>query len=164
MIAVEELRNVSSVKTYQGKADTVREVRRDVREMVGACPEVIAEDAVLIASELATNAVKHSRSGDDGGTYAVRVSHFAAERIPYVWIEVDDGGNPSWDGVLRSEPTHGLSVIEGLSTWMGTEDRPQGRRAVFARLQYRPDGTPLYGTGTAPELHPDLAGIRDSEV
>jgi len=29
---------------------------------------------------------------------------------------------------------------------MGTDDEPDGRRTVHARLDYRADGTPLYGT------------------
>jgi anti-sigma regulatory factor (Ser/Thr protein kinase) len=150
-------------KTYEGQAATVREVRHDIQEILGSCPDVVAGDVVLVASELAANAIRHSRSGTDGGTYVVRVAHHLTEKVPYIWIEVEDQGSPSWDGILRPEPTHGLSVVESLSTWMGADDGPEGQRTVYARLEYHSDGTPLYGVMRSPELSADLQGIRDSE-
>jgi hypothetical protein len=148
-------------KTYLGLAATVSHVRRDVRDVLGPCPEAVADDLEVVVSELVTNAVRHSRSGTDGGTYTVRVAHQATEKAPYVWVEVLDLGSPSWDGVLRPLPTHGLAVIQHLSTWMGSDDEADGRRTVYARLDYRADGTPLYGADRVPELPPDLDGVRD---
>jgi hypothetical protein len=150
-------------KAYLGLPATVSHVRRDVRSVLGPCPEVVADDVALVVSELANNAIRHSRSGADGGTYTVRVSHQVTEKVPHVWVEVLDQGSPSWDGILRPEPTHGLSVIQHLSTWMGSDDEPDGRRTVYARLDYRADGTPLYRTARSPELPPDLTGVRDSD-
>ena len=147
-------------KTYLGLPATVSHVRRDVRAILGPCPEVVADDLELVVSELAANAIRHSRSGADGGTYTVRVSHQLTEKVPYIWLEVLDQGSPSWDGILRPEPTHGLAVVQHLSTWMGSDDDPDGRRTIYARLDYRADGTPLYGTGRVPELPPDLDGVR----
>jgi anti-sigma regulatory factor (Ser/Thr protein kinase) len=154
-------RHVRWEKTYSGLPATVSHVRRDVRDILGPCPEVVADDLELVVSELAANAIRHSLSGADGGTYTVRVSHQATEKVPYIWVEVLDQGSPSWDGILRPEPTHGLAVIQHLSTWMGADGDPDGRRTVYARLDYRADGTPLYGTGRVPEPPPDLDGIRE---
>ena len=148
-------------KTYNGLPATVSHVRHDVRSILGPCPDVILDDVTLVVSELAGNAIRHSRSGADGGTYTVRVSHQVTEKVPYVWVEVLDQGSPAWDGILRPEPTHGLSLVQHLSTWIGCDDEPDGRRAVYARLDYRADGTPLYGTSRVPELPPDLDGVRD---
>jgi anti-sigma regulatory factor (Ser/Thr protein kinase) len=149
-------------KAYPGLPATVSRVRREVRAALGRCPEIVADDVELVVSELATNAIRHSRSGADGGTYTVRISHQVTEKVPYIWVEVHDQGSPSWDGIMRPEPTHGLALIEHLSTWMGTDDGPEGRRTVCARLEYRADGTPLDGTARVPELSPDLTGVRDS--
>jgi serine/threonine-protein kinase RsbW len=134
-------RDVSWEKAYPGSPATVSHARRDVRAILGPCPEVVADDVELVVSELAANAIRHSRSGADGGTYLVRITHCVTEKVPYIWVEVHDQGNPSWDGILRPERTHGLSVIEHLSTWMGSDDGPEGQRAVYARLDYRADGT-----------------------
>ncbi len=147
-------------KAYLGLPATVSQARRDARAILGPCPEIVADDLELVVSELAANAIRHSRSGADGGTYTIRLSHHVTEKVPYVWVEVLDQGSPAWDGILRPEPTHGLSVIQHLSTWMGTDDEPDGRRAVYARLEYRADGTPLYGTSRVPDLPADLNGIR----
>jgi len=148
-------------KTYDGLPATVSHLRHDVRSILGPCPEIVAEDLELVVSELAANAIRHSRSGADGGTYTVRISHQATEKVPYVWVEVLDLGSQSWDGILRPEPTHGLSVIQHLSTWRGSEDEADGRRTVYARLDYRADGTPLYGAERVPELPPELDGVRE---
>lgn len=145
------LRNVFWEKAYTGLLPTVGEVRRDVRAILGPCPDVVAENAVLVASELAANALRHSRSGGIGGIYVVRVTHYVTVAVPYIWIEVQDLGSPTWDGILRPQPAHGLAVIEQLSTCMGSGDGPNGQRAVYARLEYRSDGTPLYTVARVPK-------------
>jgi anti-sigma regulatory factor (Ser/Thr protein kinase) len=159
-ITTAPLSDVNWEKTYLGLPATVSHVRRDVRAILGPCPETVTDDAVLVASELAANSIRHSRSGAEGGTYTVRVSHFSTVELPYVWVEVEDLGSPSWDGILCPEPTHGLSVIQNLSAWMGSDNGLEGRRAVYARLDYRADGTPLCGADV-PDLPSNLEGIRD---
>lgn len=156
-------RDVRWEKAYTGLPTTVRDVRRDVRAILGPCPDVVADDLELVVSELAANAIKHSRSGEPGGTYTVRVSHQVTEKIPYIWVEVIDQGSPSWDGTFRPEPTHGLAVIQQLSTWTGSDDEPDGQRAVYARLDYSAEGTPLYGTEGIPALPTDLSGVREAD-
>src|SRR5258708_9245371 len=102
-------------KTYPGLPAIVSHVRRDVRAVLGPCPELVADDVTLVISELAANAIRHSRSGADGGTYTVRVSHQVTEKVPYAWVEVLDQGTPSWDGIFRPQPTHRLSLSPHLS-------------------------------------------------
>jgi hypothetical protein len=120
--------------------------------------DVVADDVVLVASGLAANATRHSQSGLADGTYTVGILHcFETEKkIPYVWIQVEDQGSPCWDGILRPEPQHGLSLIDYLSAWMGSSERPDGRRTVYARLDYRADGTRLHEPDSIPEPPPDL--------
>ncbi len=103
-----------------GRADGRRPGQGIETGPVGPCPGAVADDLVLVVSELVTNAIRDSRSGADGGTYTVRVAHLVTEKVPYVWVEVLDQGSPAGDGILRPEPTHGLSVIQHLSTWPGT--------------------------------------------
>jgi serine/threonine-protein kinase RsbW len=155
------VRDVRWEKVYTGLPTTVSHVRRDVRAILGPCPEVVADDLELVVSELVANAIKHSRSGEPGGTYTVRISHQVTEKVPYVWVEVVDQGSSAWDGTFRPEPTHGLAVIQQLSTWTGSDDEPEGQRAVYARLDYSAEGLPLYGSDGTPELPADLSGVRD---
>src|SRR5579859_4051813 len=80
-------------KTYDGLPATVSHVRRDVRAILGPCPDVVADDLELVVSELVTNAIRHSRSSADGGTYTVKVSNQVTKKVPYVWFEVLDLGS-----------------------------------------------------------------------
>jgi anti-sigma regulatory factor (Ser/Thr protein kinase) len=80
-------------------------VRRVVAAWLAGCPA--ADDAVLIASELATNAILHSLSR--GRSFTVRCHVFPG----YLLIEVEDLGGP-WRPRKHDRP-HGLDVIEGLA-------------------------------------------------
>ena len=81
--------------TYPGRADQVQHARRAVARYLAGSPA--ADDAVLIVSELAANAILHSASR--GEFFTVR-----AELHPdYVWIEAEDLGGP-WRRRQPDEP------------------------------------------------------------
>lgn len=113
---------------YPGHADQLHHARRAVARHLADCPA--ADDATLILSELAANAiVLHSAS--QGQFFTVR-----AERYPdYVWLEAEDLGGPWRCGRPDGRP-HGLDVVEALTGpdgW-GVEITTGGRRVVWARL------------------------------
>lgn len=114
--------------TYPGTADQVSRVRRDVAAHLGNGPAT--GDLVLIASELASNAVLHSQSS--GHFFTVRCQAYPA----YVRIEVEDLGGP-WESRPPDDRPHGLDVIDALAgpgNW-GTETTAGGERIVWARLE-----------------------------
>ena len=117
--------------TYPGRADQVHHVRRAVAKHLAGCPA--ADDTVLIASELASNAVVHSASR--GEFFTVR-----AELHPdYVWVEAEDLGGP-WHCAQPDDRPHGLDVVEALTGpdgW-GVESTSDGGRIVWARLDLAP--------------------------
>jgi anti-sigma regulatory factor (Ser/Thr protein kinase) len=112
---------------YPGRPDQVQRARREVARYLAGSPA--ANDAVLIASELAANAVLHSASR--GEFFTVR-----AELHPdYVWIEAEDLGGP-WQRTQPGDRPHGLDVVEALTGpdgW-GTDTTSDGGRVVWARL------------------------------
>jgi anti-sigma regulatory factor (Ser/Thr protein kinase) len=116
---------------YPGRADQLRHVRRAVARHLAGCPG--ADDAVLILSELAANAIVHSASR--GQFFTVR-----AELYPdYVWVEAEDLGG-LWRGRLSDGRPHGLDVVEALTGpdgW-GVETTTDGGRVVWARLDLPP--------------------------
>jgi len=116
---------------YPGRADQVQHVRRALARHLAGCPA--ADEAILIASELAANAIVHSAS--NGQFFTVR-----AERYPdYVWVEAEDLGGP-WRRRQPDGRPHGLDVIEALTGadgW-GVEDTINGNRVVWARLDLAP--------------------------
>jgi anti-sigma regulatory factor (Ser/Thr protein kinase) len=116
--------------TFHGRAEEVRHVRRDVARYLGGCPGT--DDAVLIASEFAANAVLHSRSR--GEQFTIRV-----ELHPdHVRVECQDAGGP-WRGRHHDhDRPHGLNIVEALtgpSGW-GTQTTGDGGRFVWARLTW----------------------------
>ncbi|MFI7499589.1 ATP-binding protein [Streptomyces sp. NPDC049687] len=92
------------------------------------------EDAALIVSELATNAVRHTRSGRYGGWFRVTVG-FSDD---VVRIEVIDSGGDE-EPLVRSvnasvdEGGRGLLLITACAKDWGVQDRPYGR-CIWAEL------------------------------
>jgi hypothetical protein len=123
-------------RTFQGRTDQVARIRREIASHLTGCP--ITDDAVLIASELAANAVTHSDSA--GEFFTVRCE----SHRDYIWIEVEDLGGP-WELSQPDGRPHGLSIIATLAgpdNW-GTETTGDGSRIVWARLHLpRPRGEP----------------------
>ena len=113
--------------TYPGRPDQVQRARRELARHLAGCQA--KDDAVLIVSELASNAVLHSASR--GEFFTVR-----AELHPdYVWVEAEDLGGP-WRSRQRDDRPHGLDVVEartGPDGW-GTELTSDRGRVVWARL------------------------------
>jgi anti-sigma regulatory factor (Ser/Thr protein kinase) len=113
--------------TYPGRPDQVQHARREVARHLTGCPA--QDDATLITSELASNAILHSASR--GEFFTVR-----AELHPdYVWVEAEDLGGP-WRSRQHDDRPHGLDVVEALTGphgW-GTESAGDGGRVVWARL------------------------------
>jgi serine/threonine-protein kinase RsbW len=142
-------------RTYPGLPAQARIVRADLRPLLAGCPAV--DDVLLLASELAANAIAHSDSGRPGGTFTVRLTH---EPGSGVRAEVADQGS-TWPGDLPvcAQPPHGLYLLQALSTACGA--RRDGRaRIVWFRLDHccgpalalpRPaDGPPRRGGGRPP--------------
>jgi anti-sigma regulatory factor (Ser/Thr protein kinase) len=105
----------------------VQDARRAVARHLAGCPAL--DDAVLIVSELASNAILHSASR--GEFFTVRAEWHA----DYVWVEAEDLGGP-WRSRQHDDRPHGLDVVEALTDpdrW-GTEPTGDGGRVVWARL------------------------------
>jgi hypothetical protein len=110
--------------TFDGRTDQVTQVRRQIAAHLDGCP--VAADAILIASELAANAVLHSASA--GEFFTVRCQ----AQPGHVWIEVQDLGGP-WQPRPSGNHLHGLDIIQALAgpgNW-GTRTIDDGDRIVW---------------------------------
>jgi anti-sigma regulatory factor (Ser/Thr protein kinase) len=124
----------SFVRVYRGRADQVAAVRADLRRLLGDCP--LTDDALICASELAANAVRHSESGQPGGRFTVR-----ADLRPGCWvrIEIKDQGGP-WSGPAEDlERGHGLDIVRRMAGDWGAEGSCRSR-ALWARLDWPANG------------------------
>ena len=103
-------------RTFPGTPESVADVRSFVAEALAADPS--AANAVLMASELATNAVVHSASRLRGGMYSVKVTPTATgmARIDVI----DQGPLPEAEA---DEPGLGvgLGIVSQLATTFGAD-------------------------------------------
>jgi anti-sigma regulatory factor (Ser/Thr protein kinase) len=125
-------------KTFPGRIDQVAEARSFVRRLLGGFP--LAEEAVLIASELCANAAVHSQSSGINGWFGVRAEIHPGD---FVWLEVEDQGGP-WDQPASDENRpRGLEIVGRLAgddNWGVDGDGISGR-VVWARLDWPTTGS-----------------------
>jgi anti-sigma regulatory factor (Ser/Thr protein kinase) len=97
-------------RDYPGEASQARRVRADLAQVAGECP--VADDLILLASELAANATTHSRSGKPGGRFTVRANLYPGD---YAWVEVIDQGGPWTPPAPGDEHGRGLAIVEAIA-------------------------------------------------
>ena len=85
----------------------------------------------LLVSEAATNAVLHSGSGDNGGTFSIE--YLVSDQL--LRVEVHDGGGPTGPRRRVHHPEsvtgRGLELFEALSDRWGVDGDPQGWTVWF---------------------------------
>jgi serine/threonine-protein kinase RsbW len=112
-----------------------RVAREHVADDLGrrGVPDDVVDDLVLIASELAANAIRH------GSPPAVLELHYDQDRIRVV---VSNHGNAPDPRVLTADPDaghgRGLAIVESLADDVGWS-RDGERLDVWADRQLRPD-------------------------
>ncbi len=116
---------------FPGVPSQVAGARRLVTAVLGR-DHPLYDDCVLLTSELATNAILHSRSGA-GGEFTVSV--LAGRDVVRVCVE--DGGSDeppcACRAGLRATGGRGLPLLEALSQRWGFT-RGEGRTAVWFEL------------------------------
>lgn len=128
--------------SYPGVPESVAAVRHQVAAVLAGVP--CAEDVIYALSEVVTNAVVHSQSGEPGGEFAVIV-----DVIPgwLVRIAVIDQGGP-WKESAPDFYPHGLEIVRRLAASVRIADNEDGRTVrVFLRWETNEMTTPE-GTAT----------------
>jgi len=119
--------------TFPGLPAIVASARRFVRGILAGSPR--AGDLELITAELASNAIRHTPSGQEGGEFTVTV------RTEPGWarIEVSDSGTGEWsapqDGTLDDEYGRGLAIVAALADKLGHDIRAGGQ-TVWAEINW----------------------------
>ena len=115
--------------TFPGRADHGSQVRREIAAYLAGCPA--ADDIILIADELAANAIIHTQSR--GSTFIVRCQLSTGTAR----IEIEDLGGP-WRRRNPGGRPHGLDIVQALTGpdgW-GTQPTGTGGRVVWARITW----------------------------
>lgn len=116
-------------RTYPGHPAQVAQVRHDLTRHLTGCPA--AADAVLLASELAANAILHGHSA--GHSFTIRCQASPGQ----LRIEAEDAGGP-WRQRTHGDRPHGLDIVQALTgpdRW-GTHPAGTGGRIVWAELSW----------------------------
>jgi len=120
---------IGYASTFPGRADQVSKVRREIAAYLAGCPA--AGDIILIADELAANAIIHTQSR--GSTFTVRCQLSTGTAR----IEIEDLGGP-WRRRNPGDRPHGLDIVQALTGpdgW-GTQPTGTGGRVVWARITW----------------------------
>jgi anti-sigma regulatory factor (Ser/Thr protein kinase) len=128
---------------YPGTADQARHVRADLARVAGDCP--VSDELVLLASELATNAILHSRSGHPDESFTVRATLYPGD---YAWVEVTDHGGTWAADEADDEQGRGLAIVAavaGAGNW--GIDGDTSSRAAWFRLNWQPNGWTVQSGG-----------------
>ena len=118
-------------RDYRGIIDQARHVRADLAQVAASCPAL--DDLVLLASELSTNAILHSRSGHPDRTFTVRVTLYPGD---YAWGEVIDHGGTWTADEVDDQQGRGLAVVEAVA---GDGNLGSDGSAASSAAWFRPD-------------------------
>jgi serine/threonine-protein kinase RsbW len=130
MPQAKEITTGTTGAAYPGRPEHISAVRADLRTLLDGCP--IADDVLLCASELATNAVLHSRSSLPGSSFTVRGRSRPGD---HCIIEVQDHGGPWTLAAGDAGHGHGLAIVEALADDWGINGDDTGR-TVWARFNW----------------------------
>jgi serine/threonine-protein kinase RsbW len=115
-----------TARVFAGDAGQVRAARRFLAGALDGCPA--AGDALLCVSELATNAVLHSRSGRPGGRFTVRVTvREGSVRVAFA----DEGGPWGHERDGDGQSGRGLLIVGELASRWGRDEDGAGRTVWF---------------------------------
>lgn len=111
--------------TFGATPESVRDARRFVRDAVAPIDDDLADDAALLTSELATNAVIHARTG-----FVVTIRH-APDGVR---VEVRDGSTAPARRSRYSATSgtgRGLGMVDDLAETWGVEESGDGKAIWF---------------------------------
>lgn len=120
-------------RAFPAIPEQAREARRFLAAVMDGRPE--ADDAALCLSELAANAILHSRSRDPGGQFTVRIRI----RDGRLRVEVDDQGGPWTKPARRHDGQHGrgLLIVARLADEWGRGGNPATGWTMWFEMECR---------------------------
>ncbi|MFE6482225.1 ATP-binding protein [Streptomyces sp. NPDC057757] len=141
LVVAQEVPASSSMAVPHGPAG-VGQARHRMRDQLrtGGVPETVIDDAVLILSELLSNACRHGRPLGDAlaGDGDVRAA-WRVDPSGRLTVEVTDGGGPTRPvpatPSVTSRGGRGLNIITALAEDWGVRDDTHGEITVWVVVQ-----------------------------
>jgi serine/threonine-protein kinase RsbW len=128
---------------FAGTPESAPAARRLIRDLLAGCPRL--DDCELVATELIANAIRHSASGNEGGTFLLTITA-AADRIR---LEVEDQGSTQemhdWyhDAMRNAIPAQadaaddcgrGLALVQAIADETGNRLADDNGHVAWAEL------------------------------
>jgi two-component sensor histidine kinase len=126
-------------RVFSGRPDQIARARDFTKRVLGPCP--VLDDAILLVSELATNAVGHTATGNEGSFH---VTIYQGESSLLIAIKDDGSGNvpvPARPADSLTETGRGLELVELIADRWGHCGDEQGRTVWFELPWKRPEST-----------------------
>jgi Histidine kinase-like ATPase domain len=143
-------------RVFRGDRQELSALRRWLSSLLPECPA--RDDVLSVATELGSNAIRHTASGREGGWFAVEITWHPAA----VLIAVADGGAPAEPHVIDDplgEGGRGLLLVRELSACTGVAGDARGR-LVWAQVRWEDPS----GPARQPARDPYEAAVRDGEA
>jgi serine/threonine-protein kinase RsbW len=141
------------LRVFPGEARELAAVRRWLANLLPGVP--VLDDIASVATELGSNAIRHTASGR-GGSFAVELTR----QTRMIRVAVADSGGPG-EPVLVNDPDgeqgRGLLLVRGLAIRIGVQGDQHGR-LVWAELCPEPDDSATTGTDPEPDRGAERGG------
>jgi anti-sigma regulatory factor (Ser/Thr protein kinase) len=145
-----------SRRVFPGDERQLGVLRQWLSSLLPDCPT--RDDVLSVATELGSNAIQHTASGQDGGWFAVEITWHEF----VVLVAVADCGGAAEPRVIDDpdgDRGRGLLLVQGLSVRTGVTGDQRGRR-VWAQIAWD-DPSPA---ACSPSQDPYQAAVRDGEA
>ena len=151
-------------RDFPGEPAQVRQARSWLARLLPACPPL--DDLLIFVSELASNAVAHTRSGAPGGLFTVEVTWSPDSARVVVGDQGSDevpvSAAPPGDQAAYLESGRGLLLIAAMSAAWGIAGDASARW-LWADVSWRAQGGPLPATPAGDSAAAlQLAALRDA--
>jgi serine/threonine-protein kinase RsbW len=133
-------------QVFPGEPRQLGVLRRSLASLLPECPA--RDDVIGVATELASNALRHTASGR-GGLFTVEVAWDESA----VRVGVADGGSPTEPHVIQdpaAEHGRGLLLVDGLSVRTGVVGDRRGR-LVWADIAWDRRDSPARSRSQDPD-------------
>jgi len=97
-------------RAFPGRPDQIAHARDFTRRVLGPCP--VLDEAVLLVSELATNAIEHTATADEGSFHVTIYQGDSSLLIAVTDDGSDNVPTPAHQGETLAETGRGLELVE----------------------------------------------------
>ncbi|MCW2944622.1 MAG: putative anti-sigma regulatory factor, serine/threonine protein kinase [Actinoallomurus sp.] len=145
-------------RAFPGRPEQASVVRRFVEILLHGCP--LIDDVLLVVDELVVNTLRHIRSGQAGGSFAVEVRRVRTEVVVMVTDQGCATEPTPTDADELAESGRGLRTISLLAASWGWHGNAESRTVTAVFATDPPGVVRLPGTGPEDEYPYDRRELR----